>query len=243
MKNNKGLPRPGGWAGRKDDFLELLGSIAHKLSQPLTSLRGTVEVGLMGEMDVQEYRRILEISLQETQRVAETLEALRDIVEMERAGVQAQPLAWTAVIEEALQHTAQADQVDRPRLVSEARGEVWVKASPQRLTLATTRLIAGAVRANRDGHAVRIILSVAKETASLKVLEQCAPAAEQGVHRPGTPGATAKPVLGELEKWILSRAVECLGGRLSVEQSSQTSRCYQLELPLASPRVARSGRP
>jgi len=221
----------------------MLGSLAHKLSQPLTSLQGTVEVALMGEMDVKEYRRILEISLQEALRVAETLEALRDIVEMERAGIQVQPISWTAVIEKALEEAVHTDQLDRPPLVSEAGREVWVKASPQRLTLATTRLIGRAVRANRDGHAVRIILSVDKEKASLKAFEESPPAGDQDANGPGTAGASAKPVLGELEKWILNRAVEGLGGRFTIRQSSQTSRCYQLDLPLASPRNARIGRP
>lgn len=221
----------------------MLGSLAHKLSQPLTSLQGTVEVGLMGEMDVKEYRRILEISLQETQRVAETLEALRDVVEMERAGIQVLPISWTAVIERALEEAAPTDKLDRPPLVSEAGREVWVKASPQRLTLATTRLIGRAVRASRDGNAVRIIVSVDKETASLKVFEECPPAGDQDVNGPGSPGAAAKPTLGELERWILNRAVDGLGGRFTIRQSSQNSRCYQLDLPLASPRIARIGRP
>ena len=76
MKKFNGVRRPGARARRRDDFLEMLGSLAHKLSQPLTSLQGTVEVALMGEMDVKEYRRILEISFEETKRVEETAEVL-----------------------------------------------------------------------------------------------------------------------------------------------------------------------
>lgn len=243
MTNFDRLHRPGSWKRRKDDFLEVLGALAHKLSQPLTSLQGTVEVALMGEMDVKECRRILEISLQETQRMAETLEALRDIVEMERTGIQVQPVSWTAVIEETLEAAAYTGPVDRPRLVNEVRGEVWVNASPQRLTLATSRLIGGAVRANRGGRAVRIVLSVVKETASLKVFEECTPAGDQGVNGPGTPGDSAKPVLDKLERWVLNRSVECQGGRLSVTQISQTSRCYRIDLSLAPPPVSRTGRP
>ncbi|HEX5412918.1 MAG TPA: HAMP domain-containing sensor histidine kinase [Terriglobia bacterium] len=242
MKNPKGRP-PAGSLARRDDLLEVLQSLAHKLSQPLTALRGTVEVGLMGEMDVKEYRRILEVSLQETQRMAEILEALRDIVEMERAGIQVRPVAWREIIEKALEEAASADKADRLRLISEATGEVWVTASPQRLSLATTRLIGGAVRAAREGHRVRSVLSVVEEIASLTVCDEWAPAAEEGANSTTTPGDSAKPLLGELEKWILSRAIECQGGRLSVRQISQTSRNYQMDLPAASPPVARTGRP
>lgn len=242
MKSAHGRTQAGALR-RRDDLLEILEILAHKLSQPVTSLKGTVEVALMGEMDVKEYRRILEISLQETQRVAEILEALRDIVEMESAGIQVRIISWTETIEKALQEAASTDTPNCPRLFSEVKGEVWVKASPRRLNLSTTRLIGGAIRANRDGHVVRISLSVAEETASLVVLEEDASADNEGVNGRRTSSASPKPALGELERWILSRAVECQGGRLSVRQTSPSSRCYQLDLPLARLRVSRARRP
>ena len=46
------------------DFLEVLRMLAHRLSQPLTTLLGSIEVALSGEMDESECRKVLELSLQ-----------------------------------------------------------------------------------------------------------------------------------------------------------------------------------
>ncbi|TAM81674.1 MAG: hypothetical protein EPN47_13120 [Acidobacteria bacterium] len=234
MKNLTGLPQASTLETCSDDFLEVLGTLVHKLSQPLTSLQGTVEVALMGELDVAECRRILEISLQETQRMAKALSALRAVLEMEGAGSQTQPLSWTRTIENMLEEAASIDEDYCPRLVSAVQGEVWVKASPRLLQLATARLIGGAVRVARDRRAVRIILSVAAETASLTVCEDHVSSGSGGASGLETRSPSGKPVLEDIDRWVVSRAIECQGGRLNVSQTSE-SRFYQLNVPLATP--------
>jgi signal transduction histidine kinase len=240
MKNLTGLPLASALGSRGDDFLEILGTLAHKLSQPLTSLHGTVEVALMGELDVAECRRILEISLQETRRMAETLEALRDVLEVERAGGQVQPVSWTRIIQKALEDAASGANDIQPHLVNDVKGEVWVKANPQHLHLATARLIGGAVRAARRRNAVRIILSVDAEMASLAVYEEGTPTDAQDANGLQPPITSETHALGEVDRWIVSRAIERQGGRLNVSQTSETCLCYQLNLPPATPEVART---
>jgi signal transduction histidine kinase len=243
MKNLTGPPPSRALGTRRDDLLETLGILAHKLSQPLTSLHGTVEVALMGELDVTECRRILEISLQETHRMAEILEALRDVLEMEQAGGQVKRVSWTRIIKKILEEAASVDKDNCLHLVSAVKGEVWVKACPQQLNLVTTRLIGGAARAAHHRHKVRIILSVDAEKASLAVYEEGAPPDTEDVARLEPHIPFEKHVLGELDRWIVSRAIEGQGGRLNVSQTSQTCRSYQLNFPLTTPEVARTVRP
>jgi signal transduction histidine kinase len=243
MKNLTGLPLASGLGTYGNDFLEILGIMAHKLSQPLTSLHGTVEVALMGELDVAECRHILEVSLQETQRMAENLEALRDALEVERVGAELQPVSWTRIIVSILEDAASVDKDKRPHLVNRAKGEVWVKANPYHLNLATTRLIAGASRVVRRGNMVRIILSVDREGASLTVFEEAVPQNGEDANGVEPPITSEKHVLGEVDRWIVSRAMERQGGRLTVSQTSKTGLCSQLSLPLAAPEVARTVRP
>lgn len=75
------------------EVIEVLRGLAHKLSQPLTSLRGSLEVALMDEMDEKECRKVLEQSLEETYRVAEVLETLREVLEAEDPGDDFQPVS------------------------------------------------------------------------------------------------------------------------------------------------------
>ncbi|HXH49586.1 MAG TPA: HAMP domain-containing sensor histidine kinase [Terriglobia bacterium] len=243
MKNPTGLPPASASRTCGDDFLEILGSLAHKLSQPLTSLHGTVEVALMGELDVTECRRILEISLQETQRMAEALEALRYVLEMERVGGDIQPVSWTRIIEKILGDVGSVDKNNQPHLVNQAKGEVWVKANPQHLNLATARLLGRAVRVARRGNVVRIILSVDTEKASLAVFEEGVPQDAEDANGLEPPKTSENHVLGELDRWIINRAIERQGGRLNVNKTSETCLCYQLTLPLAAPEIARTVRP
>ena len=227
-----------------DDFLEILRMLAHRLSQPLTSLRGSVEVALMGELDEAECRRVLELSLQESHRMAEILETLRDVLEMEGADRGAQAVCWTRSVGKLLEDAASVDKNGCPLPVSNMKKEVWVKANPQHLDTATTRLIGGAIRAARARREVRIGLSARAGTARLSVCEEGAPpeteAAANGLSANFVP---EKPVLGGLDKWVVRRAIERQGGKLRVSQVSETCRCYQLHLPLATAEKAGKKQP
>lgn len=67
---------------RKGKFIEVLQSLTHQFSQPLTSLRGSIEVSLLNEENP-ERRRSLKYMLDETDRLAEVLESLREAIEWE----------------------------------------------------------------------------------------------------------------------------------------------------------------
>lgn len=86
-----------------DDFLEVLRALAHTLSQPLTSLQGSVEVALMGNSNESECCQILELVLQESRRMAEILEVLRELLEIEGSGEELQAVSWTQSLEGSLQ--------------------------------------------------------------------------------------------------------------------------------------------
>lgn len=67
----------------RDEFVEALRNQIHDLSQPLTSLQGSLEVALLGEMDEAECRQILEQSLEEARRIALGFVKLRKVLEAE----------------------------------------------------------------------------------------------------------------------------------------------------------------
>lgn len=218
--------------------------LTHRLSQPLTTLRGSIEVALMGEMDESECRQVLELSLQESHRMAEILEALRDVVELEGADKNVGAVSWTQCVEKFLEEAACAGKDLCPQLVCDMNEKVWVKANPLHLDTATARVIGGAIRAARARREVRICLSARAETACLSVCEEGSPpeieAAANGFSANFVP---EKPVLAGLDKWVAHRAIERQGGRLKVSQVSETCRCYELHLPLASAEMAGKKRP
>jgi len=234
------LPLPAELETDSDDLLEVLRVLVHRLSQPLTSLRGSVEVALMGELDESECRRVLEISLQESHRMAEILETLRDVLEVEGAGEQVQPVSWTRSVEKLLEEAAAVDKNGCPRLVSDVKEDVWVKASPQHLDAATARLIAGAIRAARSRREVRVSLSVHGEIACLSVCEEGVTShADAAAGRLPPPAIEEGSLLEGLDRWIVRRAIERQGGWLKVNRVSEGCRCYHLNLPLAASEIVR----
>lgn len=222
------------------DFLEVLRMLAHRLSQPLTTLLGSIEVALSGEMDESECRKVLELSLQESHRMAEILQALRDILEMEGADAEVQPVSWTECVEKLLGEAAPGGEKSRPLRVSKMQ-EVWVRASPQHLGRATARLIAGAVRAAQARREVLVSLSARSEIACLSVCEEhTGPDAEASAG--GFPALVAKEssVLASLDQWVVRRAIERQGGWLKISGGSEGRYCYELNLPLATPDILQS---
>jgi signal transduction histidine kinase len=226
MADQSGFPLAGTLETTNEGLLELLRMLAHRLSQPLTCLRGSVEVALMGELDVPECRRVLELALQESHRMAKALETLREVLELEGSIEPAHLVSWTRRVEELLEQAALGRGECGAQLVSDVKEEIWVKASPEHLDAATARLIAGAIRVACGNRLVQICLSAGVQSACLSVCEEIPP-----------PGALEPPVLGALDQWVVRRAVERQGGELRVSQDSETC-CYQLRLPLAMPEIA-----
>jgi signal transduction histidine kinase len=191
--------------------------LAHRLSQPLTSLRGSVEVALIGEVDESEFRQVLETLLKESHRMAEILEALRDILELEGAGDQVQPVSWTRTIKKLLKESPLVDGNEGLQLVSNVKEEIWVEAHPQHLETATARLIGRAIKAARGDRKVQISLSAFAEIACLSVCEGCQP-----------PFPSDLLESADLDEWVVCRAVDRQGGLFKIGGASGARQCCHL---------------
>ncbi len=214
------------------DLLEVLRTLAHELSQPLTSLRGSIEVALMGESDKAEYRRVLTLSLHESGRIAETLEIFRDVLDIEAPAEDIQRVSWTQSVEQLLEEAALADKNRPSQVAITLKGGVWVTASPHHLAAATGRLINSAVKAARRKHKVRIELSATEDTACLAVIDEGSHPAVESTANFQRDSEPETPLLARIDEWLIQRAIERQGGRLELRNISETCHCYQLNLPL-----------
>lgn len=202
------------------EFLDVLRMLAHRLSQPLTSLHGSVEVALMGEVDESEFRQALETLLKESHRMAEILEALREILELEGAGEQVQAVSWTRTIKKLLKESPLVDGNEGLQLVSNVKEEIWVEAHPQHLETATARLIGRAIKAVRGDRVVQISLSAFAETACLSVCEG---------RQPPFPSDLLETA--DLDEWVVCRAIDRQGGLFKISGAPGTHRSCHLSFP------------
>lgn len=223
----------------RDELVEVLQLLTHKLSQPLTCLRGSVEVALMGEMNGSEYRQVLQESLEESHRMAEALGTLRDVLEIEGSGEDSQLVSWRQNIKDALKQASAADGDCCIPFTCDVEDEVWVNADPYRLAAITQRFIKHLTKNGTRQHEVRLRLSVSSETACLSIFEEDTPLNITAPKTEGAdiPGEAVAPE--ELDWWIVRRTIERYGGWAKCDQISKTGRCYQLNLPLVHPNTAR----
>ena len=76
--------------------------MAHRLAQPMTALRGGIELGLMGKRTVADYRALLEQSLQLADSMVQMIVSLRDLGESSAPSGTPQRMHLEATVTEVL---------------------------------------------------------------------------------------------------------------------------------------------
>jgi len=225
----------------QDEFVEVLRSLVHELSQPLTSLGGSLEVALMDEMDEDESRKVLQQSLEETHRAAEVLGTLREVLEAEDPGEDFHPVCWKHLVARALEDVAPVARGKGLRFVLDPMVDAYVKVNPPRVDAAMRELLRYLIGRGARKGVIRIGLSVQERTASLSVRDDGLPPDAAAPAGKSLPPASFTGALErtQLDWWILRRTIEGQGGWLEVEKIPPRGVCCRIYLPLASSEDAR----
>lgn len=218
-----------------DEFLEVLRNLTHRMSQPLTSLRGSLEVALMSDVDGIECRKIFEQSVEETDRIMETLGIIRAALDAEDSGKDSERVYWNEIVAETLEELAPFIERTRTRVVLDPLPDVGVFSSPLQLAAITRELIQGCIENSPAAGELHIRLGIKGTRASL-LIERLppgnTPAAPQHQPESGPAGSREET---DFSKWILRHAIRRQDGRIETEQLPTGETRYNLSLPLALP--------
>jgi hypothetical protein len=146
---------------------DVLGELLHSLSQPLTSLRCSLELSI--EEVAEQQQESVAVALQQTERVIGMIQLMREYLDAEQPGPEAFSSALAPVMRSVIEDLSSIAAVRgvRLRLVGTCTATVPVPES--RLRLALQYLIASMIEAQPVGGKVTLLLGEGPAGAVLRV--------------------------------------------------------------------------
>jgi len=237
-----GIPDVTGRAGlTRQQCGECLLAVAHRLSQPLTALRGALELALTGPVDAGECRAALEQAFELTGQFVQLLSSLRDLGEAAAPGAASGCVSLSALAKEAQEELRGFAQARGVGMLLAASPEVTVSGPPERLRELVLKLLWLAIKRSPRQMELPIVVSAANGSAALVLTHPFASIRPDEFDLPPV-GATdglgrlfAEAAKTHRLDWaILNTLVESLGGSLQVTSQKPQGYSIILRLPLAS---------
>jgi signal transduction histidine kinase len=217
---------------------ECLAALAHRLAQPMTALRGGIELGLMGKRSAADYRSLLEQSLQLADTMAQLIISLRDLGESGAPAGPSQSVLLEAMATEVLAEMGGVAESRDLRLQLQTEGTVKVCANPDRLREALQSLLAWVIQNSAGGGVIALQLSALEGEARVFLspprldLQYLQVKVLTDITSPGLlfSHATKNGGLG----WAINqRLVDGLGGKLEILTDGLDAGCICVRIPLA----------
>jgi phosphoglycerate-specific signal transduction histidine kinase len=218
---------------------ECLGAMAHRLAQPMTALRGSMELGLMGKRTVADYRALLEQALQLADSMVQTIVSLRDLGESSAPGGTSQSVRLESTVTEALAEMESLAQAQNLRLQLDAEGATEIYVDPLRLREALLSLLAWIIQNSAGGGAIAVRLSVADGAAQVLLspprldLQYLQIKMLEDITTPGVLFSQASKN-GTLGWAIHQRLLDGLGGKLEMLTAGPDTGCICISFPVAT---------
>ena len=220
---------------------ECLGAMAHRLAQPMTALRGGIELGLMGKRTVADYRALLEQSLQLADSMVQMIVSLRDLGESSAPGGTPKSVRLESTVTEVLAEMESLAQSQNLRLQLDAEGAAEVSADPARLREALQSLLTWIIQNSAGSGPITLKISAADGVAQLFLspprldLQYFQIKMLEDITTPGMLFSHASKN-GALGWAIHQRLLEGLGGKLEMLSAGPHAGCICVSFPVAPAR-------
>jgi PAS domain S-box-containing protein len=225
----------------KDEFVSI---VSHELRTPLTSIRGSVQLVLegLGAGAGEEARRLLQIALNNCERLVRIINDILDVSKMEagRVVVGPRPSTIADMIHQAEQGIAPTALSAGVRVVTSIpEGLPLVMADPDRIVQALMNLLSNAVKFAPAGSAVTVSAEASEDAVTVTVADEGEGIAPENVKRlfqkfQQLDSSASRRKGGTGLGLAITRAlVEQHGGRIWVESQPGRGSRFSFTLPAA----------
>lgn len=145
---------------------EVSDNVAHDLKTPLTRLRNRVEAALAGEPSVERYREALEATIDESDTLIRTFDALLMIARIEAGSAPAEPevVDLSAIVREVGELYEPVAEDEGARFSVSVADEIRVRGVRELLAQALVNLVDNALKyGRRDGAAPEVAITLARD--------------------------------------------------------------------------------
>jgi K+-sensing histidine kinase KdpD len=202
----------------------------HALSQPLTTLRCQLELGLRGGQTSEQYRKCLAGALEQAERTSRLTVELRDVSEAMETDVRSGWCAFDETLSAAAEEVAALAGINGVRLNAEPSPPFMVAAHRERLSRALFHLLKFAVESAAPGSE----LSLHTMTSGAGVVFTVVSPVSSGEHHDETEHQSEElTVAVTFDLRLAEYILEALGGSLERELLDD-QQILSVRLPLAS---------
>ena len=216
-----------------------LSAVSHEMAQPLTILRGSLELALEKDWSAEERRSWLEQALEQADRLIQVNVFLRELAEAETLAAAAGKVSLSTLVNDLARDLLPMAEVQKLRLVVQCEDNLSVVAHEQRLQQALLNVIGSAITRTPEEGVVRLSLKRSGTEACLDISDMGPGVSSEELTRLFDPfyHPPTAPQTGidnnALGLSVAKRIIETINGTIQVESNSGQGRCFHIRLPLA----------
>lgn len=210
---------------------QLAASVAHEIRNPMTTIRGFMQV-LQGEKNLDDHQQLfISISLQELDRTQTIIDNFLSLAKPNTGG--AERLDLSQLLKEIIQFMRSYSHLANTELVEGIEKNLWVKGDAHELRQVCINIIKNGIEAMKDGGSIFIIAKLDKEFIRVQFRDEGVGMNKTQLNRLGNPYYSTKEKGTGLGLMISYDIIHRMKGKIIVESEEGKGTSFTILLPKA----------
>jgi len=207
---------------------EVLGELLHSLSQPLTSLRCSLELSI--DEVAEQQQATVSVALQQTEKVIGMIQLMREYLDAEQPGSEAHPVALAPAVRAVVEDLSSIAALRGIKLPLTGTCTASVPVPEPRLRLALQYMLSALIQAAQADSEITLALEEGSSESVLRVeCEKGGRLRDDSARGPRSKRDSVSGTLGKVRLAIASRVLETAGAFLAVEDGDRPG--FVLRIP------------